>query len=192
MKFSVNFFLLPLFDEGIRRGKLNYENLRQYLLNHSWIGQFQFNNRSGDRLAFSWLEVIAPALKEFFIQFELMQKLGKSNFTMVVDSLTLKFEGIFRNFAQKLGLQTLTTYKNCEPGAVREMYIEDLLKNEKVQEYFDENDRTFFNYLFLNGGLNLRNNVAHCFLRPSDYNVTTVLMLFIAILRLSKYQLKSN
>jgi hypothetical protein len=192
LKFTVNFFLLPLFDEGIRRGQLNYENLRQYLLNHSWIGEHQFNNRSGDRIAFSWLEVIAPALQEFFIQFELMQTIGKSNFTMVFDSMTLKFEGIFRNFAQKLGVQTLTTYKNSEPGAVREMYIEDLLKNEKVQEYFDENDRTFFNYLFLNGGLNLRNNVAHCFLRPSDYNVTTVLMLLLAILRLSKYQIKSN
>lgn len=192
MKFSVNLFLLPLFDEGIRRGHLNYENLRQYLLNHSWIGQHQFNNRSGDRIAFSWLEVIAPALQEFFIQFELMQTNGKSNFTMVVDSMTLKFEGIFRNFAQILGVQTLTTYKKSEPGGVREMYIEDLLKNEKIQEYFDENDRTFFNYLFLKGGLDLRNNLAHCFLRPSDYNLTTVLMLLLAILRLSKYHLKSN
>ncbi len=192
LKFSVNLFLFPLFDEGIRRGQLNYENLRQYLLNHSWIGEHQFNNRSGDRIAFSWLEVIAPALQEFFVQFELMQTIGKSNFTMIVDSLTLKFEGIFRNFAQKLGVKTLTTYKNSEPGAVREMYIEDLLKNEKVQEYFDENDRTFFNYLFLNGGLNLRNNVAHCFMRPSDYNITTVLMLLMAILRLSKYKIKEQ
>ncbi|MCF8409234.1 MAG: DUF4209 domain-containing protein [Crocinitomicaceae bacterium] len=192
MKFSVNLFLLPLFDEGIRRGQLNYENLRQYLINHSWIGQHQFNNRSGDRIAFSWLEVIAPALQEFFIQFELMQTIGKSNFSLVVDSLTLKFEGIFRNFAQKLGVQTLTTYKNSEPGAVREMYIEDLLKNEKVQEYFDENDRTFFNYLFLNGGLNLRNNVAHCFMRPTDYNITTVMLLLLAILRLSKYKIQDK
>ena len=192
LKFSVNLFLLPLFEEGIRRGKLNYENLRQYLLNHSWFGQHQMNNRSGDRIAFSCLEVIAPALLEFFIQFELMQTIGKSNFTLVVDSLTLKFEGIFRSFAQILGVQTLTTYKKSEPGGVREMYIEDLLKNEKIQEYFNENDRTFFNYLFLKGGFDLRNNVAHCFLRPSDYNLTTVLMLLLAILRLSKYHLKSN
>ncbi len=192
MKFSVNLFMLPLMDEGIRSGKLNYENLRQFLLNHSWIGQYNFENRSGDKFAYSWLEIIAPALQEFFVQFELMQLTGKSNFTLVVDSLTLKFEGIFRSFAQILGVQTLTTYKNSEPGVVREMYIEDLLKNDKVQMYFDENDRTFFNYLFLNGGLNLRNNVAHCFLKPLDYTITSVLLLLLAILRLSKYSLKNQ
>lgn len=192
MKFTVNLFLFPLVDEGVRRGKLSYETLQQFLLKHSWFGQHQFDNRSGNRIAYSWLEIIAPALNEFFLQIEIMQTTGKSNFTLVIDSLTLKFEGIFRDFAKLLGVQTLTTYKNSEPGAVREMYIEDLLKNRKVQEYFDENDRTFFNYLFLNGGLNLRNNIAHCFMRPHDYNVTSVLLLLLAILRLSKYRLNNT
>lgn len=49
----------------------------------------------------------------------------------------------------------------------------------------------FFNYLFSNdGGLNLRNNIAHCFYTPRDYHPDKMLLLIAALLRLGKYDYK--
>lgn len=190
INFSAASFLFPLFIDGVRSGKINYISISSYLRDQTWFGERLTENRNGEKIEFSWLEIIAPSVQEFFKQFELMNSTGDANFTLVLDSLTIKFEGILRDFAKLLGAKTLTATRKHNKFSTREMYLEDLLRQEKVQEYFDESDRAFFSYLFLGGGRNVRNNVAHCFYKPSDYDLSTSLLLLLAILRLSKYTIR--
>ena len=69
---------------------------------------------------------------------------------------------------------------------IREMYIEDFIRHPKMKELFDDNDMVFFHFLFLNSGINLRNNIAHSFFRPQDYTFQNAVLLIIALLRVSK------
>ena len=50
---------------------------------------------------------------------------------------------------------------------------------------------SFFKYLFANeGGLNMRNNVAHSFYAFNDYSHDKILLLLAALLRLGKYDIR--
>jgi hypothetical protein len=109
-----------------------------------------------------------------------------SNYIMPIDSLTLKFEGALRDFAGVIGVSTVLTGKNNQ---LREKYIEELLIDKQIQKCFDENDALYFNYLFVaKNGLNLRNKVAHSFLKPQHYSHQLIHLLICAFLRLGKYK----
>ena len=106
-----------------------------------------------------------------------------------MDSIVLKFEGLIRDFARLLGLQTTILTK----GYMREMYIEELLEHHEIKKYFNENDLLFFKYLLTSKhGLNLRNNIAHAFLRFNQYQVNHMLLLIVVLLRLGKYTVQTE
>ena len=70
------------------------------------------------------------------------------------------------------------------------MFKFDLLENEKLTQIIPPRDITFFRYLFTGDGINLRNNIAHCFYKASDYSAGTIMLLIVAFLRLGNYKLK--
>jgi len=108
---------------------------------------------------------------------------------MVMDSLTLKFEGLLRDFALLNGAQTIVHAKDV----IREMFIEELLGTEEIQKLFSEDDRLLFRYVFVSKyGLNLRNQVAHSFMLPHHYTFDKVLLVLMAILRLGKYEINAK
>jgi hypothetical protein len=50
-----------------------------------------------------------------------------------------------------------------------------------------------FDYVFSNeGGLNLRNNIAHCFYSENEYHPDKMLLLLAVLLRLGKYNIKTE
>jgi len=166
----INLSVLPLlhrvFIEGIKNGKITHQSLIQFFYNHTWLGQeFTDYDTGGDLIKYRWISVIAPSIHEYFIQTESALKSNNpfTNYIMPIDSLTLKFEGVLREFATILKVSTTVAGKG---NVLREKYIEELLAEKEVQKYFDENDLLFFNYLFVaKDGMNLRNNIAHSFLR---------------------------
>ena len=177
---------------GIKSGNLTFENFINFLVEKTWIGKTHIRyDLGGNEQQINWIEQLSPSIIEFFIQVQAWcsSKYYKPSFILCTDSFTLKMEGIFRNFCERAGIPTST---DQEKG-MQEIYINNVFDNDIIIEYFNEDDRLFFNYLFSNdGGLNLRNNIAHCFYTSKDYHPDKMLLLIAALLRLGKYDHKTT
>lgn len=192
IQLSALHYLNLIFYYSCLNRKVNYRTLIEHLYKNTWLGKkISRLNTVGEVKEYNWLAVINPGLMEFFFHYEavLFSNSQFSTLVLPIDSLTLKFEGMLRDFARMIGVSTSVSAK----GNIREMYIEELLAEEKVQKYFDENDCIFFKYLFTSKeGLNMRNNVAHSFYNFEHYTLDKMLLVLMAILRLSKYQVDSS
>lgn len=157
--YKIHNSLLPLlhyiFIEGIKSNKLTFLNFMTYLKDTTWIGKSVFkNNLTGELEEIEWLPLISPSLSEFFVQIEAWtsSKFYRPNFTLCIDSLCLKMEGLFRNFCKRAQIPTSV----MTPKGMKEIQIHDVLENDIIKNYFNEDDRLFFNYLFSNdGGINM-------------------------------------
>lgn len=174
--------------EGIISGKLNYYHVFSFLGSHTWYGtsfKRSMTSNEVDEKA-SWLTLIAPGIHHFFAQFELailMNTNKVNNFILCLDSLTLKFEGALREFIKLSGGSTSKSIN----GQFQEQLLDELLENEVTIKYFTTKDIELFKFAFTKEGRNLRNNVAHSFLKYSDYTLNTVLLVILCLLRLGKY-----
>lgn len=177
---------------GIKSGHLTYKNFLEFLFQHTWIGKPHVKtDLSGNAENTNWINQVAPAVIEFFVQ---VQAWGESsyytpNFILCIDSLTLKIEGLFRNFSERLNYTTSIGKKK----GMQESLVHDVINNETIRSYFNEEDMLLFDYVFSNdGGLNLRNNIAHCFYSENEYNPDKMLLLLAVLLRLGKYNIKAE
>lgn len=75
--------------------------------------------------------------------------------------------------------------KNQEIAAA---LLDDLLRDPVLKRIFTDEDILFFEYVFTSKGENIRNNVAHGFYKPCDYDIYKATLVFLSILRLAKYQ----
>lgn len=175
---------------GIKSGNLTYKNFINFLLKKTWLGKTYVQyDLGGNEQEINWIEQLSPSIIEFFLQVQAWcnSKYYKPSFILCTDSFTLKMEGIFRDFCSRSGIPTSS---DKEKG-MQEIYLNNVFDNEIIINYFDEDDRLFFNYLFSNdGGLNLRNNIAHCFYNTKDYHPDKMLLLIAVLLRLGKYDYK--
>ncbi|WP_221414016.1 DUF4209 domain-containing protein, partial [Elizabethkingia miricola] len=180
-------------SKGIKNGKISYESLIEYLKNNSWYGQdFTYLDPNDETQGFNWIELISPALQSFFIQTEIDIKTNKHNsqgYILGIDSLVLKFEGLLREFSRMIGAQTIEIK---EKKTEERISFDKLLDNEKLKALIPEGDIAFFKFLFTSEGMNLRNNVAHCFFNTKNYTSAVMLLLIIALLRLGNYTLKTT
>jgi len=183
-------FLYELFTKGIESGKLTAKNLIEHLASKTWIGNPYFiqDQQNRDRIK-SWISLIAPAIIEFFAQIQASQ--ASANYTpsyvLAIDSLVPKIEGLLRFFLYQSRVKT-TVAKNKK---IEAMTLNQLLESEGFKKYFDEDDQLFFEYLFGgDGGLDIRNNVAHCFYDDENYHIMTAILIMCALLRISKYNFK--
>ncbi|WP_109435645.1 DUF4209 domain-containing protein [Aquimarina sp. AU119] len=190
MEMTVLPYLHNLIIVGIKSGDLSFENFISFLVDKTWIGKTHIRyDLGGNEQLINWIQQLSPSITEFFMQ---VQAWGSSkyytpSFILCIDSFTLKMEGIFRDFCERLSIPTSF---NRDKG-MQEAYIHNVFDNEIIIKYFNEDDRLFFNYLFSNeGGLNLRNNVAHCFYNSNEYHPDKMLLLIAALLRLGKYDQK--
>lgn len=177
-----------VFIPGIYSGHLTYENFLAYLRKYTWLGKpYMKNDMGGKVLTVDWIMLITPAIIEYFVQVQSWQW-GNSyfpNFILCIDSLTLKMEGMLRNFAEQMNIPTTVAGKS----GTQEAYVHNVLDNPAVVKHFDEGDLQFFKYLFTNeGGTNMRNNVAHCFYHFYDYNLDKMHLLLAALIKIAKFQ----
>jgi hypothetical protein len=187
---------MRVMDNGVVNGKLSYNHVYNFLLQHSWYGQ-QFRKmkmqvNSDSDIYYNWLSILAPALHSFLSQME-ASVLSKYNFqhnnwVLCIDSLTLKFEGALRDFIRLTGAST-SKIKNDE---IQEMLLEDLLNSDAAKKQFTENDLELFKIVFTNKGDNIRNSVAHGFYNMDNYSYDKICKVFFCILRLGKYRLKPS
>lgn len=182
-----------LFSKGFKNGLISFESLVNYLKNHSWYGQdFTYLDNNNELHGFNWIELMSPALHSFFVQTEIDLKTNSQNpqgYILAIDSLVLKFEGLLRELSRMIGAQTIEIKDN---GTEERIGFDKLLDNEKLKVLIPEDDIAFFKFLFTANGMNLRNNVAHCFFSTKNYTSAVMLLLIVALLRLGNYKLEAK
>lgn len=184
-------FLHYLIIGGIKSGRLTHKNMLAFFIDHTWIGKPHLKyDLSGDPEENNWINQIAPAIVEFYVQVLAWgeSKFYVPNFMLCIESLTLKIEGLFRNFSERINI---STSKGNKQG-VQEVLLHDVLDNETIRHYFNEDDRLLFDYVFSNEGLNLRNNIAHCFYSEKEFHPDKMLMLLAVLFTLGKYNISIN
>jgi len=182
---------------GLIKEKFNGSLLFDYLRN-TWFGE-KINRNQMDTIDnnLTWLDFLAPALHEFLSKFQFYAKNHiEYSYVLCIDSLVLKFEGILRDFIRLRGGVT-TVMKRRKNNSnyqliLQEQVLEELLENPKITESFSEEDIALFKYVFTKSGLDIRNNIAHCFYLSSKYTQDIAILVFLCILRLSKYYVTNN
>lgn len=192
IELNKKFLVDAIFRAAIRQNKLSSENFLEFLSEHSWFGKtLCHKSPTGDKIEYNWLNLIAPALNEYFIQIHhhFINPINQPNFVLSIDSLTLKMEGLIRDLCEICGVSTFYQTKDSKGrNIVREKDIHALLYDNKIKQLFDEDDLLFFRFLLVEkAGYNLRHRVAHALMHFQEYGVVYIHLLIIALLKLGKY-----
>ena len=134
-----------VFTEAILDRKLTIDALLSFLNKHCWYGKnLAEPSRNGHTSAHNWLNLIAPALNEYFVQmnFHLADPTHNyPNFVLSLDSLTLKIEGLFRDLCRNYSVVTSRHKQdNSQRNIALEKDIGALLREDAITELFDEDD----------------------------------------------------
>jgi hypothetical protein len=180
------------FQKGFATGKLSFQSLSDYIMNKTWYGEdAEYKKSDGTLIPFKWSDHILPALQIFFDQLYIDSSTNKVHhqaYILCIDSLTMKFEGLLREFSRKIGAQTIEIKENSTEERIA---FDKLLDNHKFVEIVPEDDIALFKYIFTNKGINLRNNVAHCFYQPMEYRIQWMWLLIAAFLKLGNFKTKT-
>ena len=187
------YLIREIFFAAIHANKLNNKILLEFLIKYSWVGRnLQKKLPSDETMEYNWLNLIAPSLHEYFLQMHYFFSdpiENHPNLVLSIDSLTLKIEGLIRDFCQLCGEPTsYHTKDNKGRNIVREKDIHALLYEEPIKSLFDEDDLLFFKFLLVEkAGYNLRHRIAHSLMFFQEYHIDTMHLLILALLRLGKY-----
>lgn len=179
---------------SVANQKITTEFLIKFFNEHSWFGQDIQRHVFGRSITYNWLEAIMSALHDYLERLRYLENYDyHTNYIMCVDSLTLKVEGLIRDF---LNIQGVTTFKqrtNKGKLITQEKDLSELLWEEKVKELFDEDDLLFLRFLLIEKtGYNLRHEIAHALLLPQQYNVELMHLLFLAILKIGEFNIEKS
>jgi hypothetical protein len=172
---------------AIHEEKLTTRDLIEFLEKNSWAGKTYSKKMGNQEITYSWISLIIPAIEEYIDQIKAYyDDNGKiPNPILCTDSLTMKIEGLIRDFFIKQGIPT-STFK--QDGIVREKDLNELLADPKMQEFFSEDELKFLKFILVEQmGYNLRHRIAHSLMISREYNIDLMNYLIIAILRICKY-----
>ncbi|MDR2283806.1 MAG: DUF4209 domain-containing protein [Sphingobacterium sp.] len=170
---------------AIANRKISCSKCTRILSSDLFLGIPLSVTRNGVKIEYTWLEMIKVGLKDFFDQCNLILKDKAPNWTITLDILSLKFEGILRDI---IGLVDGVITKIDKNGNSVDLLLDDLLRSEVIGKIFTKDDINLFQYTFTNKGLNIRNNIAHSFYKPQDYTAQKVIMVLLCVLRLAKFR----
>jgi hypothetical protein len=184
-------YLKQIFRKGQSSGKITFESFKEYLENNTWYNDVNVMINSDEKdCSFKWIDFILPPLKLFFEQSEKDIENNSNTpegYILAIDSLCLKFEGVLRDFSNKIGAQII---ESDTSKTEQRIDFDKMFDNEKFKSVIPEDDVAFFKFLFTRKGLNLRNNIAHSFYTPKDYSASMIWMLICAFLKLGKFKFK--
>lgn len=183
-------FFIPIFEQTLYKSilseHLNYQNFNSFLKG-TWIGQPTKFHKGNIEIEESWLTLLQPGLYNFFSLFEyqtIHSKLKTDSFILSIDSLTLKFEGILRDFIRLSGGTTI----KIKNGISEEILLEEMLEHKIIKETYVEAEIELFKLVFTRQGLNIRNDIAHSFYKTSDYNFRKISLILLCLLRISRFE----
>ena len=190
-------FIRAVFCEAILENKLTFDILIDFIKKYCWYGKNLSKQLPNDQtFTYNWLNLIAPALNEYFRQMDFFFADPIRNFpnlVLSIDSLTLKIEGIFRDLCQLSGIAVSHHKNKLGRNTAQEKDIDALLREDTIKELVDEDDMLFFKFLLIKkGGYNLRHKIAHSLMSFQEYNCDYMHLVILALLRLGKYDPKQN
>lgn len=190
--------MFELFKAAIKSGKLTYESTLSYLEN-TWLNEPLERNYNGTKKTVIPLDTIKPGIKRIFGEFNSAMEDEEyiCDFVTIIDSLTLKIEGVLRFFIERLGIPTFATRRTKTGSVIMEKLFDDIIADlQSTPEKpvgFEEDHRTLIKYVMSEKiGWNLRNEVAHALLQIEDYTPDKIIVLFCLILKLSKYSFSTK
>lgn len=138
------------------------------------------------------LDIVKPALLEFFRQFEIWlnkSETEKANFVCAIDSLSLKIEPILRYMCERLGINTtIQTQSRNKYDVIRHKTLGVLIQSLKEESALTDEDFTFLDYTVkLPEQGNIRNDTAHGLLDSDEYNIGKAVQIISILIRLSNY-----
>lgn len=190
--------MFELFKAAIKSGKLTYTSTISYL-ERTWLNEPIERNYNGGIKTVIPLDTIKPGIKRIFEEFNnaIEDEHYNNDFVTVIDSLTLKIEGILRFFIERLGIPTFASRRTKTGNVIMEKLFDDIIADlqstPEKQIGFEEDHRTLIKYVMSEKiGWNLRNEVAHSLLQIEDYTPDKAIVLFCLILKLSKYSFSNQ
>ncbi|WP_312698242.1 DUF4209 domain-containing protein [Sphingobacterium mizutaii] len=179
------YLVLEIFLNALQNKRLSYSKTAKILSSDLFFGFPLTITRNGKDLKYTWFEMVDLGLKSFFDQCRLILTEKEPNWTITLDILSLKFEGILRDI---IGLVDGVITKVDKQGNTADLLLDDLLRNEAIEKIFTKDDINLFQFTLTNKGNNIRNNVAHSFYKPQDYSIQKVIMVLLCVLRLAKFR----
>lgn len=133
------------------------------------------------------MQYIGPSIESFFLKFEKFINGDESSILYIqeIDSLSLKIEGMIRDMISLASIDEFQAFYFDRNKNFNWCNINKYLKDSNIFRIIPENDVYFLKY-FLTEHRNLRNRVAHSLTFLGEYGIYNMVILFIAILRLSK------
>jgi len=162
-------------------------------LRKTWYG-YSLEKTLADKRTYKyhWLDYLQEPIETFIIKFEKCINEECDNWGLYIqeiDSLTLKIEGIIRDLIALFKIDGLDTFCFDRNNNFKWKNINSYLYDEKINQIIQENDLWFLRY-FLIDYHNIRNRTAHSLMFLGEYGIYNMIMLFVIILRLSKYAVK--
>lgn len=179
-------WIIHILSSLIEKKKLSFSVIKNIFLKHSNFGNELILYRNGQRFTYCWFSKVDVAIKDFFVQYKKELKDKHSDWRNVINTLTIQFEGILREFIRLYNGET-SKIVGCNKENIAEMLLDDLLRTEACKKLFSDEDRDLFYYTFTNKGYNIRNNIAHGFYLPHDYTSYKAILVFLSLLRLVHY-----
>ena len=167
--------------------KINAEIVLNFLKN-TWYGaNIEKELTNGGIYKYNWLQYIGPTIETFFVKFEKFIQGDKSSnlYIQEIDSLSLKIEGMIRDMIWLANIDDFHPFYFDRNKNFNWRNINQYLKDQNIIRIIPKNDVYFLKY-FLTEHRNLRNRVAHSLTFLGEYGIYNMVILFIAILRLSK------
>lgn len=201
--YKINFqfgsqIMSQFFIKAYEEKKLSYNTVMSYL-EGTWFNDEIIRDYNGHKVKVKPVNTLKPGLKRIFEELDRFyaDKSYQCDFVTIIDCLTLKIEGLLRNFCERVGIPTFRTCQKGNDELMMEKTLDILLadishepEGKPFQKTnFDEEDRIMIKFVLSEKtGLNLRNEVAHGLMDINDYNFDLVVILFSLIMKLSKYR----
>lgn len=182
--YSFHYIILVIYN-AMKKDKLNKTELKD-ALDTAGFSLPLIYKRNDKRIETTIYSIFDKGLEEFLSQCQNYIDEKETDWRFCIDFLTPKFESIIRIFAKELGVAIEDIYDN---NTSQLKTLEKILQDEKLKEVFSEDDLFLFRHTFMKEGLNIRNDVAHGLLMPTDYTADKAVLVFLSILRLSKVTL---
>ena len=182
--------IIEMFNAVIFAEKLTTKTIIAFFRQYSWLGSNIIKEAPTNKtIKHNWLDLITPIFDYFFEKMlcYLQKKTEYPTLILPIDSLTMKFEGIFRDIAFLTG--KITSNINENKRTVTENDIKFLLEKQ-LSDIFNQSDNLFFKYLLVEKtGIGLRLNIAHTRLSYEHYSIEFMYLLILALLRIGKYNI---
>lgn len=179
--------LTHFLKKAFELGKFNLDVVLDFL-KKSWFGANIEKNLTGKQTySYNWLQYIEPSIMSFFIKFQKCIDTNEYSILFIpeIDSLCMKFEGIIRDMIHLTNTKEIPTFYFDKDKNFGWNNINKCLRDPNIFKIIPENDVYFLRY-FLIDHRNLRNRVAHSLTFLGEYDIYNMIILLIAMLRLSK------